>query len=191
MKDGKINIAIAGGPCTGKSVLAANVYSHLKLGGYDYDLIFEECRKLKQEFGKFNDPFERFYMWRQQEREELRSCARDGFVSDKPLFHYYCQVKQFASHPRDKLALRELWRMCLELGDRYQLIAMAENPDEVRYKTDNSRSSKKQIARERHQIIRSFVEHMWPDKLLLIKGSLDERTEQVIEEVKKLRKIQS
>ena len=102
----KKNIAIAGGPCTGKSVLAAHLYAHLKLSGFDYDLILEECRKLKKEFGKFNDPFERFYMWRQQEREELRSNAEHGFITDKPLFDYYTQVKLFASQPRDQLARR-------------------------------------------------------------------------------------
>jgi len=31
----KINIAIAGGPCSGKSVLAAHLYSHLKIDGFD------------------------------------------------------------------------------------------------------------------------------------------------------------
>lgn len=184
----KVNIAIAGGPCTGKSVLSAHVYAHLKVQGFDYDLVFEECRKLKSEFGRFNDPFERFYMWLQQEREETRSIAEHGFVTDKPLFHYYCQVKQFATQPRDVLALRELYRMCLRLGDRYQLIALPENPDEVRYKTDKSRSSKKSVARERHNIIRSFVEHMWPNKLLIVHGSLDERTEQVIAEVQRIHK---
>lgn len=182
----KINIAIAGGPCTGKSVLSAHLYAHLKLEGFDYDLIQEECRKLKGEFGKFHDPFERFYMWRQQEREELRSTAENGFVTDKPLFHYYCQVKQFAKEPRDMLAQRELYRMCLEIGGRYGIIAIAKNPEEIVYKTDNSRASQEQVARERHQIIRSFIEHMWPEKLIQVSGSLDERTETILKKVKEM-----
>jgi len=184
----KVNIAIAGGPCTGKSVLAAHLYSHLKVAGFDYDLVQEECRKLKKEFGSFKDPFERFYFWRQQEREELRSTAEHGFVTDKPLFHYYCQAKQFASNPRDKLAVRELYRMCLELGetDRYQLIIMPENPDEVKYKTDNSRKSKKDVARERHDIIYALVNHLWPEKLFLVKGSLEEKTNQAVKKIKEL-----
>lgn len=185
---GKVNVAIAGGPSVGKSVLAAHVYAHLKMAGYDYDLVMEECRKLKKEFGRFNDPFERFYMWRQQEREELRSNASDGFITDNPLFQYYAQVRQFASKSRDKLAVRELFRMCMELDstDRYQLIAIPKNPDEVKYKTDNSRSADKVTARERHKIICSFVEHMWPKKLLYIDGSLEKRTTQVLRKVEKL-----
>jgi len=181
MRD-KINIAIAGGPCTGKSVVAAHLYAHLKCEGFDYDLILEECRKLKKEFGKFTDPYERFYMWRQQEREELRSNAVNGFITDKPLFNYYAQVKQFASHPRDQLALRELLRMCLELEekDRYQLIVMAKYPEEVGYKKDSSRSSDKITARKRHKIISSFAEHFCPDKLLYVSGDLEERTEQIV-----------
>ncbi len=181
----KLNIAIAGGPCTGKSVLAAHLYAHLKIEGFDYDLIQEECRKLKGEFGKFNDPYERFYFWRQQEREELRSTAEHGFITDKPLFHYYAQVKQFSSSPRDKLALRELYRMCLEIAEqeRYGLIIMAENPNEIKYKIDMSRSSKLEIARQRHKIIRSFVDHLWPEKLLLVRGDVEERTNQAMAKI--------
>jgi len=181
----KINIAVAGGPCTGKSVVAAHLYAHLKCGGLDYDLILEECRKLKREFGKFNEPFERFYMWRQQEREELRSTAANGFITDKPLFHYYAQVRQFASEPRHKLAVRELLRMCEELeeNNRYQLIILAKNPEEFGYKTDSSRSSERAVARKRHEIIRSYVEHFCPDKLLLVHGDVEQRTEQAIERI--------
>jgi nicotinamide riboside kinase len=184
----KINIAVAGGPCTGKSVLASHLYAHAKVEGFDYDLIQEECRKLKREFGKFNDPFERFYFWRQQEREELRSTAENGFITDKPLFHYYAQVKQFSSKQRDRLALRELYRMCLELDEqnRYGLIIMAKNPDEIRYKKDKSRSSELKMARERHEIIRSFVEHLWPKRLLLVEGGLEQRTRQAMKCIKKL-----
>lgn len=182
----KTNIAIAGGPCTGKSVLAAHLFAHLKILGFDFDLIFEECRKLKKEFGNFKDPFERFYMWRQQEREELRSTARHGFITDKPLFHYWAQVRQFAAQPRDKLALRELYRMCLELEERYQLIIIPQNPNEVKYKIDNSRSSKKNVAKQRHIIICNFVNHLWPDKILYVHGDLEERTEQAIRVIKKM-----
>jgi nicotinamide riboside kinase len=184
----KINIAVAGGPCSGKSVLAAHLYAHLKIEGFDYDLIQEECRKLKKEFGKFNDPFERFYFWRQQEREELRSTAEHGFITDKPLFHYYAQVKQFSSTPRDRLALRELYRMCLEIEDqnRYGLIIMPENIEEIKYKTDMSRSSKLEVARERHKIIKSFVEHFCPERLLLVNGDLEQRTQQAIIKIKNI-----
>ena len=181
MESKRVNIAIAGGPCTGKSTLSAYVYAHLKLKEYDYDLILEECMKLKKEFGTFRTPFERFYMWRQQEREELRSNAQHGFITDKPLFHYYAQARQFAAEPRDDMAVREFFRMCLELNKRYQLIAIPENPLEIPYKTDQSRSSKMEISVARHKIIRTFVEHTWPEKLLLVHGSLEDRTKQVVE----------
>lgn len=182
----KVNIAIAGGPCTGKSTLAANLFASLKNYGLDYDLILEEDRKLKKEFGTFRGPFERFYMWRQQEREELRSNAEHGFITDKPLFHYYAQARQYASEPRDKLAVRELFRMCLELEDRYQLIIVAKNPIEIQYKTDNSRKSEEEQARQRHDLIRSFVEHFWPEKLFFVEGSLEKRLEQSMIKIKEL-----
>lgn len=182
----KINIAVAGGPCTGKSVLAAHLYAHLKLQNFDYDLVQEESRKLRKEFGKFNDPFERFYFWRQQEREELRSNAINGFITDQPLFHYYAQVKQFGNSPRDKLAIRELYRMSLELEDRYDLIIIAKNPNEFIYKNDETRSSPENIARQRHAIITSFVEHLWPEKILFVEGNLEQRTNQAVEKIKYL-----
>ncbi len=183
----KINIAIAGGPCTGKSTLAAALFSELKINGLDYDLITEECRKLKKEFGDFRSPFERFYMWRQQEREELRSTAIDGFITDKPLFHFYVQARQYAQEPRDKLAVRELFRMCLEIEDRYQLIVIAKNPLEICYKKDQSRHSDENWARQRHDLIRSFVEHFWPDKPLFVEGGLKNRVEQVIKRLDAMR----
>lgn len=182
----KVNIAIAGGPCTGKSTLAANLFAALKNYGLDYDLVLEEDRKLKKEFGIFRSPFERFYMWRQQEREELRSNAENGFITDKPLFHYYVQARHYASEPRDMLAIRELFRMCLEIEDRYQLIIIAKNPLEIPYKTDNSRKSKKKPARERHDLTRSFVEHFWPEKLFFVEGPLEKRLEQSMKKIKEM-----
>jgi len=184
----RINIAMAGGPCTGKTTLAAAAFAELKKLGYDYDLIAEEDRKLKKEFGNFRNPFERFFMWRHQEREELRSTALDGFITDKPLFHYYVQARQYATEPRDKLAIRELLRMCLEIEDRYQLIVIAEDPFEIPYKKDQSRKSDEAWARERHSLIRSFVDHFWPQKLFLVKGELQERLSQVIQRIEEMNK---
>jgi nicotinamide riboside kinase len=183
----RINIAIAGGPCTGKSTLAAYLFAGLKSRGFDYDLIAEECRKLKKEFGDFRSPFERFYMWRQQEREELRSTASNGFITDKPLFHYYVQARQFAQEPRDKLAVRELFRMCMDLEDRYQLIVIARNPAELPYCKDQSRRGSEEMARARHRLVRSFVEHFWPEKLHFVEGTLDQRVEQVMKKLGEMR----
>jgi nicotinamide riboside kinase len=182
----KVNIAIAGGPCTGKSTLAARLYSQLKVDGFDYDLIMEECKKMKVLFGTFRSPFERFYFWRIQERQELLSNAENGFITDKPLFQYYAQVRQFAFEPRDKLALKELYDMCTELDKRYNLIIMAKNPCEIEYKKTNTRVSDEPAARERHEIIYNLVNHLWPEKLLLINGSLEERLEQSVKKIKGL-----
>lgn len=185
-----INIAISGGPCTGKSTLAASLFAELKFSGFDYDLIGEESRKLKKEFGHFRDPMDRFYMWRQQEREELRSTAIDGFITDTPLFHFYVQVRMYAekNDARDQLAVRELFRMCLEIEDRYQLIVLPEDPFEIDYKTDQSRSLDETRARKKHDLIESFLKHFWPEKLVFVHGNAKARTKQVIKILKNLRK---
>src|SRR3989344_8326084 len=105
MGDNKLNIAIAGGQCTGKSVTSAALFARLKVAGLDYDYISEEHRKLASEFGDYKSPFDRFYMWRQQEREEKRSRAKDGFITDAPLFHFYSSAIIYSTESRDDLAV--------------------------------------------------------------------------------------
>jgi len=185
MSDRKINIALAGGPNTGKSTLAANLFAQLKNLNFDYDLVEEESRKLRREFGAFRSPFERFYMWRQQEREELRSTAANGFITDTCLYKYYADASYFAREPRDRLAIRELFRMCTELEEqgRYQLIIIARNPSEIPYKKDTSRSADEKSALEKHRIVRTFLEHFCNDKLLFVSGNLEERLKQSIERI--------
>lgn len=182
----KTNIAIGGGACTGKSTLAAELFARLKETGYDFDLVNEESRRLAKEFGSCRSPFDRFYLWRQQEREELRSSARDGFITDTPLFQYYAHAIQWKQEPRDDLAVRELFRMCMEIKDRYTLFVIAENPREIRYKNDGSRKGKWKQAVLRHQIIRTFVDHFIPEKVLYVSGSLEERTTQVLRKLYKM-----
>lgn len=185
----KVNVAIAGAPCTGKSTLATMLFAKLKVAGLDYDLIMEEYRKLKGEFGTFRSPFERFYMWRQQEREELRSTARDGFITDSPLFHYYVQARMYADEARDMLAVRELFRMCLEIEDRYGLIVIASNSREIPYRTDGSRVADEESSIKKHLLIMTYVQHFMDDKLLIVSGPVDARVEQVMSRLNEIREV--
>ena len=185
----KINIAVTGGPCTGKSTLATVLFAELKLGGMDYDLVTEESRKLRDEFGHCRTPFERFYLWRQQEREELRSTAIDGFVTDTALFQFYIGACVHREEERDDLAVRELFRMCLEIrnADRYQLIVIAKDPDELAYKNDTSRTAPKKTAREKHRLTASFLEHFWGDRIIEVWGTSRQRARQVMRRLAKMR----
>lgn len=187
----KINIAMVGGGCTGKSTLAAALFADLKESGFDYDLITEQSRSLKKELGSCKSPFDRFYLWRQQEREELRSTASNGFITDTALFQYYVQAKQWVEEPRDNLAVRELLRMCLELEyqNRYQLLVMADNPNEIPYKKDQSRKGNSEKAMERHKLLRSFIEHHAPIKLVVVNGSVKKRVITVKDRLFKLMNI--
>ncbi len=185
----RINIACTGGPCTGKSTLAAALFAGLKEAGSDYDLITEESRKLKKEFRSCQSPFDRFYLWIQQEREEVRSSALDGFVTDTALYQYYIQARQHAKDERDQLAVRELFRQCLDLEtkDRYQLVVMARNPHEIPYKTDQSRQGSAERGRERHELLKSFLEHHCPQKLLFVSGNVQERLAAVTTRLSEMR----
>lgn len=168
-----------GGSCTGKSTLAAALFAELKELGLDYDLVTEQTRALKKEFGRYQSTFERFYGWRQQEREELRSTAAHGFITDSPLFGLYVSARQHSSSPRDLLAVRELFRMCLETQDRYQLFVIAKDPEEIAYKKDGSRSGNRANRLERHRLTVTFIEHFWPEKICYVSGSIKDRMEQV------------
>ena len=107
-------------------------------------------------------------MWRQQEREELRSTAKDGFITDAPLFHFYASAIMYRSEPRDDLAIRELFRMCLEVKQRYHLIVLAANPEELPYKKDGCRHAGIEKALQKHKIVKTFVEHHFPERLLFV-----------------------
>jgi predicted ATPase len=185
----RINIAVAGGPGTGKSTLAAALFSAPKEKGYDYDLVPEESRPLKKEFGACRSPFDRFYLWRQQERQELRSIATDGFVTDWPLFHYYVAAKLYSTEPRDELAVRELLRMCLEpaLKDRYQLIVIAADADEIPYKKDANRRAGRVVARKKHALTMSYLQHFLPERLLLVRGVVKARVRTVLKRLDEIR----
>jgi nicotinamide riboside kinase len=185
----RINIAVTGGPCTGKSTLAAALFAYLKGAGLDYDLITEESRKLKKELRRCRSPFDRFYLWIQQEREEKRSSAADGFITDTALYQFYIQARQHAKGERDELAVRELFRMCLDLERkrRYQIIVMAKDPFEIPYKMDQARTGGEERARERHMLLKSFLEHQCPKKLLFVSGSTDERLKAVLTKLEEIR----
>jgi predicted ATPase len=184
----KVNVAVGGGPCTGKSTLAAALFADLKEKGYDWDLITEESRTFKHEMGRCRSPFERLYFWRQQERQELRSSAANGFITDSPLYHQYVMARRYAQEPRDQLAVRELFRWCTEIqgANRYQLFVMAEDPREIAFKRDSVRSTDEANAHKRHVLTRSFVEHFSPEILFFVKGPVQERVAAVYQKLKEM-----
>ncbi len=184
----KINIAFAGGSCTGKSTLAAVLFSQLKIKEYDYDLVLEPHRKLKNEFGDYRSPFERFYMWRLQEREEINSRALHGFVTDHALFSFYISAKMYATEPRDQLAVSELFSMAITSLEKYQLIILAKNPEEILYKKDQVRNGGSKSRLRRHDLTKSFLEHFCPEKTYLVEGSLENRLGQILQQLDKMRK---
>jgi hypothetical protein len=187
LKRRRINIAIGGGSCTGKTTLANYLSAVLKMKGHDYDLIHEERRLLRKEMGSCRSPFERLYLWRQQDRQELRSTARDGFVTDWPLFHFCTGAMLNVREPRDKMAVRELLRMWFEVEDRYQLVVMAADPDEIPYKKDAARKGEKQLSRQKHELAVSFARLFLPDKLLLVRGNPQARAKMVFKRLEEIR----
>lgn len=174
-----INIAIGGGSCTGKTTLAASLSSHLGMQGEDYDSIGEQYRRFKGEFGQFSDPVDRCFMWMMQEREELRT-RKNGFITDTPLFQLYVSAKMYEQTKRDKMVVRELWERSIEATERYGLIVVAQNPREFPYRTSRVRVGREESSTRCHLLVRTFVEHNFPEKLVLVTGGPEERVEQVM-----------
>jgi hypothetical protein len=190
-KEQKINIALSGGPCTGKSTLSAYLTYRLKMEGFDYDSIGEEYRRLKTEYGQFESPAERCYMWMQQDREEYRSNALDGFITDSPLFHLFISAKLHEITHKDLMIVRELQRQSIYTTKRYGIIAMAENPREFPYVEDGARHGGEERSTKLHGMMRNFIELFFPDKLLLVSGTPEERGGQVVQQLRKLKLPQS
>lgn len=190
-REQKINIAVSGGPCTGKSTLAAYLTYRLKMEGFDYDSIGEEYRRLRTEFGQFESPAERCYMFMQQEREELRSNALDGFVTDSPLFHLFVSARLHQQTHKDLMIVRELQRQSISATSRYDIITIAQDPREFPYKTDTARKGGEEKSTSLHRMQRNFIELFFPEKMLLLGGSVEDRGEQVVTHLKALREIRA
>lgn len=173
----KARVAICGGSCTGKSTLAAAFFAYWKERGMDPDLITEESRKLKSEFGQCKNSFERLYLWRQQEREEVRSKSQFGFVTDSPLFQQFINGKYFAKSRREQLAVREMYRMCQEVD--YDIIIIAKDANEITYRKDHSRTGSKKQSRGRHEMMSNFVKFMWPERVVEVSGKVSDRLKQL------------
>ncbi len=78
------------------------------------------------------------------------------------------------------MIVRELWRRSADATERYGIIAVAENPREFGYTTDQVRSAGPDSSTRRHSLIRSYVEHHFPERLVLVGGLPEERAEQVL-----------
>lgn len=180
---------MGGGAGTGKSTEAAALFAELKYQGYEYDILTEMARKIKAEtdFGKCRSAYERFFFWEMQEREELNSVAQDGFITCTPLFQFYLQALFAAKEKRNQPAIARLHNKCIEIADRYAVIAIAEDPDETPYKRGPFRRSSKVRARKNHYLARSFCELHYPDRIVFVKGSPLERAKQIIAKLDELR----
>lgn len=90
-----IRINIYGGPGTGKSVLAADIFSKLKKSGHKVELVQEFIKTWAWQ-GKDVQDFDQLYIFTQQMKREL-DLLRAGVsvVTDSPLLLNLCYVHKY------------------------------------------------------------------------------------------------
>ncbi|MBR9704540.1 AAA family ATPase [Candidatus Pacearchaeota archaeon] len=179
--DKKINIAIAGGNCTGKTTLAHLLFSKLKEKELDYDYIEDYGRRVVHRLGYFKTSIECFYLFHMQQDLEESSRAFNGYVTETPLFHFNFHAELCAKDDRDRLGVEDLWRLWNARMDNYPIIAIAKDPEETPFRHDSSRKSSEKFERKRHMMINNYLELFCSDKLVRVSGNPGNRADQILE----------
>lgn len=144
MKRNTIVINIAGGPGTGKTTIAAELFSKLKEKGYEVENVSEFAKELVWE-GRSEAFDDRLYMHGEQNHRLMQMNGKlDFIITDSPLFltsvynNYYLKNKFPASYNKmintvtlETFKLYNNKVYLLQRGTNYKIIGRRENKKEA------------------------------------------------------------
>jgi nicotinamide riboside kinase len=190
----EMRVAIVGAPGTGKTTCAADTVADLREYGYSCEFVPEFAREFILANNGIHNVFEQVFMAREQKRrEEILSLKKDLIVvSDSPYILnqiYACLLA--ANHKKgkridqaDSLILEMLYKEFHEAMRNYDIIALAEMPEETNH-SDGVRIHTLDQSMDIQRHIKSFLDlHGGPD--ITLTGQRYNRKDQLINKIKEL-----
>ena len=179
MKRNTIVINIAGGPGTGKTTIAAELFSKLKEKGYEVENVSEFAKELVWE-GRSEAFDDRLYMHGEQNHRLMQMNGKlDFIITDSPLFltsvynNYYLKNKFPASYNKmiDTVTLEtfELYNNKVYLLQR-----------DTNYKIIGRRENKKEAL----QIDEALIMYLKKNKIKFMSLSISDACEKIISDLK-------
>ena len=112
--------------------------------------------------------------------ESLEAEFIDGLMGSLQPIHTINRIMQNMSKEKEDWIVKD--------RDEYDVFleCYRKLSNEINYKKTNTRLGNESVARDRHEIIHNLVNHLWPEKVLLVEGNLEERLKQSIKKVKDL-----
>jgi len=184
-----IKIALMGAPSTGKSTLAAGIYTALKNIGENGELVQEYIREHIYKHGVPNSVLFQAIIFDKQFRREARIPeGLDFLVTDSPITLCYLYALHYAN-PKDvdqREMVRHLYSNTLEDLYRYDMVYVLEHnfdpvDDGVRYQ------KRDEIDTIQNMIIHFLKTHKVPFKLLSKNTSTQERIKIIQKDYKELK----
>ena len=179
MKRNTIVINIAGGPGTGKTTIAAELFSKLKEKGYEVENVSEFAKELVWE-GRSEAFDDRLYMHGEQNHRLMQMNGKlDFIITDSPLFltsvynNYYLKNKFPASYNKmiDTVTL-ETFKL---YNNRVYLLQRDTN-----YKIIGRRENKKEAL----QIDEALIMYLKKNKIKFMSLSISDACEKIISDLK-------
>ena len=179
MKRNTIVINIAGGPGTGKTTIAAELFSKLKEKGYEVENVSEFAKELVWE-GRSEAFDDRLYMHGEQNHRLMQMNGKlDFIITDSPLFltsvynNYYLKNKFPASYNKmiDTVTL-ETFKL---YNNKVYLLQRDTN-----YKIIGRRENKK----EAFQIDEALIMYLKKNKIKFMSLSISDACEKIIFDLK-------
>ena len=179
MKRNTIVINIAGGPGTGKTTIAAELFSKLKEKGYEVENVSEFAKELVWE-GRSEAFDDRLYMHGEQNHRLMQMNGKlDFIITDSPLFltsvynNYYLKNKFPASYNKmiDTVTL-ETFKL---YNNKVYLLQRDTN-----YKIIGRRENKKEAL----QIDEALIMYLKKNKIKFMSLSISDACEKIISDLK-------